>query len=195
MNPNHHLQKLVLAALIAALTAAGAYMAIPIGPVPIVLQSLFVLLSGLVLGSRWAAASMAIYLLAGIIGLPVFAGGSGGLAKLLGPTGGYLVGFPLAAFLIGLVAERSHGRLWINLLGLVAGSLLIYLCGVTWLKGVLAVSLNKALAIGMWPFLPGDALKIAAALALERSLRPLIASQGYLVSRRPWSSDTQQDDV
>lgn len=192
MNPNPNLQKMVLAALMAALTAAGAYMAIPIGPVPIVLQSLFVILSGLVLGSRWAAASMAIYLLAGIIGLPVFAGGSGGLTKLLGPTGGYLVGFLLAAYLIGLVAERSGGRLWINLLGLVGGSLLIYLCGVAWLKTILDISFNKALAMGMWPFLPGDALKIAAALALERSLRPLIASPQR---RRSWSSRPQQDDA
>jgi biotin transport system substrate-specific component len=192
MNPNPNLQKMVLAALMAALTAAGAYMAIPIGPVPIVLQSLFVILSGLVLGSRWAAASMAIYLLAGIIGLPVFAGGSGGLTKLLGPTGGYLVGFLLAAYFIGLVAERSGGRLWINLLGLVAGSLLIYLCGVAWLKTILDISFNKALAMGMWPFLPGDALKIAAALALERSLRPLIASPQR---RRSWSSRPQQDDA
>ena len=115
MNPNNRLQKMVLAALMAALTAAGAYMVIPIGPVPIVLQNLFVLLSGLLLGSRWAAASMGIYLLGGALGLPIFAGGSGGLAKLIGPTGGYLVGFPLAAFIIGLVAERSRGRLWLNL--------------------------------------------------------------------------------
>jgi biotin transport system substrate-specific component len=195
MTPNPNLQKLVLAALIAALTAAGAYMAIPIGPVPIVLQSLFVILSGLVLGSRWAAASMAIYLLAGFIGLPVFAGGSGGLAKFLGPTGGYLVGFLLAAYLIGLVAERSGGRLWINLLGLVAGSLLIYLCGVAWLKTILDISLEKALAMGMWPFLPGDALKIAAALALERSLRPLIASSQRPSGRRSWPADPQKDDA
>jgi biotin transport system substrate-specific component len=192
MTPNPNLHKLVLAALMAALTAAGAYMAIPIGPVPIVLQSLFVILSGLVLGSRWAAASMAIYLLAGLIGLPVFAGGGGGPAKLIGPTGGYLVGFLLAAYLIGLVAERSNGRLWINLLGLVAGSLVIYLCGVAWLKTVLDVSLNKALAMGMWPFLPGDALKIAAALALEKSLRPLIASPQR---HRSWAAGPQKDDV
>lgn len=192
MTPNPNLHKLVLAALMAALTAAGAYMAIPIGPVPIVLQSLFVILSGLILGSRWAAASMAIYLLAGIIGLPVFAGGGGGPAKLIGPTGGYLVGFLLAAYLIGLVAERSNGRLWINLLGLVAGSLLIYLCGVAWLKTILDVSLNKALAMGMWPFLPGDALKIAAALALERSLRPMIASPQR---HRSWSTGPQKGDA
>lgn len=174
MNSDNSLQKMVLSALMAALTAAGAYMVLPIGPVPIVLQSLFVLLSGLLLGSRWAAASMGVYLLAGVLGLPVFAGGGGGLAKLMGPTGGYLVGFPLAAFVIGLVAERSRGNLWINLLGLVAGSLVIYLCGVTWLKMVLGISVAKALVVGMFPFLPGDAAKIVAALALSRSLVPLM---------------------
>lgn len=80
----------VYASLFAALTAAGAYLSIPIGPVPIVLQNLFILLSGLLLGSRWGPASVAVYLLAGACGLPVFAGGMGGIGRLVGPTGGYL---------------------------------------------------------------------------------------------------------
>jgi biotin transport system substrate-specific component len=195
MNPSNSLQKMVLAALMAALTAAGAYMVLPLGPVPIVLQSLFVLLSGLLLGSRWAAASMGVYLLAGVLGLPVFAGGSGGLAKLLGPTGGYLVGFPLAAFIIGMVAERSRGKLWLNLLGLVAGSLIIYLFGVTWLKIVLGISAGKALAMGMFPFLPGDALKIGAALVLGRSLAPLVESHSGPTTYRPWPPEPYEDDA
>jgi biotin transport system substrate-specific component len=195
MNPNNSLQKMVLAALMAALTAAGAYMVIPIGPVPIVLQNLFVLLSGLLLGSRWAAASISIYLLAGVLGLPVFAGGSGGLTKLIGPTGGYLVGFLLAAYIVGLVAERSRGKLWVNLIGLVAGSLVIYLCGVTWLKVVLGISVTKALAMGMFPFLPGDALKIGAALVLGRALAPLVESQGKPNAYRTWPPEPYEDDA
>ena len=195
MNPNNRLQKMVLAALMAALTAAGAYMVIPIGPVPIVLQNLFVLLSGLLLGSRWAAASMGIYLLGGVLGLPIFAGGSGGLAKLIGPTGGYLVGFPLAAFVIGLVAERSRGRLWLNLTGLVAGSLIIYLCGVTWLKVVLGISAFKALAMGMIPFLPGDALKIGAALFLDRVLAPLVEGRGGPTTYHAWPPEPYEEDA
>lgn len=195
MNSNTSLQKMVLSALMAALTAAGAYMVLPIGPVPIVLQSLFVLLSGLLLGSRWAAASMGVYLLAGVLGLPVFAGGGGGLAKLMGPTGGYLVGFPLAAFLIGLVAERSRGKLWLNLLGLVAGSLVIYLCGVTWLKMVLGISVAKALVVGMFPFLPGDAAKIVAALALSRSLVPLVENHSRPSPYRPWPPEASEEEL
>lgn len=195
MNPSNNLQKMVLAALMAALTAAGAYMVIPIGPVPIVLQNLFVLLSGLLLGSRWAAASMGTYLLAGVLGLPVFAGGSGGLTKFMGPTGGYLVGFLLAAYIVGLVAERSRGNIWVNLLGLVAGSLMIYLCGVSWLKLVLGISVTKALAMGMFPFLPGDALKIGAALVLGRALAPLVEGRGGPTAHRTWAPEAYEEDA
>lgn len=93
MTPNIQLRMMVYALLLAVLTAAGAYLAIPIGPVPIVLQNLFILLAGLLLGSRWGLASVRVYLLTGALGLPVFAGGLGGIGRLVGPTGGYLVGF------------------------------------------------------------------------------------------------------
>ena len=84
------LRKMVLASLMAALTAVGSTIFVPIGPVPIVLTTLFVLLSGLLLGSRWGLASMGLYLLVGAMGMPVFAGGRGGLPHFFGPTGGYL---------------------------------------------------------------------------------------------------------
>jgi biotin transport system substrate-specific component len=84
---------MVYASLLAALTAATALISIPVGDVPVVLYNFFILLMGLLLGRRWGTASIAVYLLAGSLGLPVFAGGKGGLAILLGPTGGYLIGF------------------------------------------------------------------------------------------------------
>ncbi len=87
------LRMTVFASLFAALMAAGAYLSIPIGPVPIVLQNMFVLLAGLLLGNRWGLASVAVYLLAGVCGLPVFAGGLGGIGRIVGPTGGYLIGY------------------------------------------------------------------------------------------------------
>ena len=104
------LRGMVLASLLAALTAAGSYIQIPIGPVPIVLTNLFVLLSGLLLGSRWGVASVGVYLLVGAMGMPVFAGGKGGLAHFLGPTGGYLLGYALSVWGVGLIAERSKGK-------------------------------------------------------------------------------------
>jgi biotin transport system substrate-specific component len=168
------LKRMVYAALMAALTAAGAYIAIPIGPVPIVLQNLFIMLAGLLLGGRWGLISVAVYLLAGAVGLPVFAGGTGGLGKFAGPTGGYLLGFAAAAYLIGFISENGRGRVVIDVLAMVAGTLIIYGFGVTWLKVVTGMSLNKAVTVGMLPFLIGDTLKIAAAIPIARALRPVM---------------------
>jgi biotin transport system substrate-specific component len=171
---NPDLRKLVLASLMAALIAVGGYIAIPVGPVPIVLQNLFVLVAALLLGSRWAAASVAVYLLAGACGLPVFAGGGGGLGHLFGPRGGYLFGFLVAAWVVGRISEMSRQRPLAEIAAMVIGSLVIYAVGVPWLGTLLGLSLGKALAVGMYPFIPGDALKIAAAWLIVRSVRPLI---------------------
>jgi biotin transport system substrate-specific component len=161
----------------AALTAAGAYIAIPIGPVPIVLQNLFVMLAGLLLGRRWGLISVSVYLVAGAVGLPVFAEGTGGLGKFIGPTGGYLVGFAAAAFLIGAISEKGRGKVVVDVLAMIAGSLVIYLFGVAWLKVVTGMGLAKAVSIGMLPFLPGDAVKIVAALPIAKTLRPIITEK------------------
>ena len=168
------LKRMVYAALMAALTAAGAYIAIPIGPVPIVLQNLFVMLAGLLLGGRWGLISVGVYLLAGAMGLPVFAGGAGGVGKFVGPTGGYLLGFAAAAYLVGVISEKGHGRVAIDVLAMVAGTFVLYAFGVSWLKVVTGMSVSKAIAVGMVPFLIGDALKIAAAIPIARALRPMI---------------------
>ena len=168
------LHQTVYASLFAALIAAGAFLAIPIGPVPIVLQNLFVMLAGLLLGGRWGAISIGVYLMAGAAGLPVFAGGTGGVGKFVGPTGGYLLGFVAAAYLIGMIAERGRGRMSIDVLAMVAGTAIIYAFGVPWLKVITGMSLSKAVSVGMLPFLIGDVLKIAAAIPIARALRPMI---------------------
>jgi biotin transport system substrate-specific component len=173
----HQLRWMIYASLMAALTAAGAYIAIPIGPVPIVLQNLFVMLAGLLLGRRWGLISISVYLLAGAVGLPVFAGGTGGLGKFIGPTGGYLLGFAAAAFLIGAISERGRGKVVVDVFAMIAGSLVIYLFGVAWLKVVTGMSLTKAVSIGMLPFLPGDTVKIVAAIPIAKTLRPIITEK------------------
>lgn len=165
---------MVYASLLAAMTAVGAYIHVPIGPVPIVLQNLFVLLAGLLLGSRWAVISMGIYLLVGAVGIPVFAGGKGGIAHFVGPTGGYLFGFVLAAFVTGWISEHSRGRLFPEVLAVVAGSLCIYLLGVPWLRAATGMPWMKTLLVGMFPFLAGDVIKAATALALARAVRPIL---------------------
>ena len=174
MESSSHIRMMVFASLMAALIAIGSYLSIPIGPVPIVLQNLFVLLAGLLLGSRWGAAAVGVFLLAGTCGLPVFAGGAGGIGRFAGPTGGYLIGFLAAAFLVGLLTERAKPRLLLDVAAMVAGTLVIYALGVPWLMVVTGMDLPKALAVGMFPFLVGDVLKIAAAALIARALRPVV---------------------
>ncbi len=172
MEKSYQLRMTVYSSLFAALIAAGAWLAIPIGPVPIVLQNLFVLLTGLLLGPKWGLASVGIYLLAGTLGLPVFAGGAGGIGRIFGPTGGYLIGFLPAVFCIGFISKISRGRVIFDVFAMIAGSLIIYAIGVLWLKTVMGISFYKALRVGMFPFLPGDAVKIIAAIPIARALRP-----------------------
>jgi len=168
------LRMTVYASLMAALVAVGAYLAIPIGPVPIVLQNLFIFLAGLLLGPGWGTASVGVYLLAGILGLPVFAGGVGGIGRFAGPTGGYLLGFLPAVCVIGFISNVSKTNVVRDLLAMICGSLIIYACGVLWLNILTGMSLGKTLVVGMYPFLPGDALKMAVAIPIAKALRPVI---------------------
>ena len=180
--PVEKLRWMVLTSLMAALTAVGAYIHVPIGPVPIVLSTLFVLLSGLLLGSQWGLASMGLYLLVGAIGMPVFAGGKGGFAHFFGPTGGYLLGYVLASWITGFISERSRGLLMLDILAVLVGSLSIYGLGVPWLKMVAQMSWPKTLMVGMIPFLLGDIVKASVAIILARSIRPILERQGQSLS-------------
>ncbi len=163
------LRDLILLTLGALFVAALAQVKIPLPftPVPITGQTFAVLLVGAALGGKLGAASLTAYLALGLMGLPFFSGGASGVQTLFGATGGYLIGFVLAAYLTGALAERGLEReAKTSFLPFLAGSLVIYACGVGWLAFSLG-SLNKALALGLLPFLPGDALKlIAASLAL-----------------------------
>ena len=156
-----------LVVLFSAFVALMAQIAIPLWPVPLTLQTLGVLFTGAALGSRRGALSMLLYLAEGLVGLPVFAGGASGVTQLLGPTGGYLVGFVVAAGIVGWLAERGWDRhlLW-TVLAMVIGNLAIYTLGVTWLAVFLG-DLGSALVEGALIFVPGDLVKIAiATLAL-----------------------------
>ena len=170
------IRRTVLTAVFTALIAAGAYAAIPIGPVPVVLTTMFVVLSGLLGGFKIGLFSTAAYLLLGILGLPVFAGGAGGFAVLTGPTGGYLIGYLLAASTAGLiyrVEEDTSRRMKIILAvaAALAGGIMCYIPGLPWLKYSLGMEWSKALQAGMIPFIPGDLLKTAAAASLAVALK------------------------
>jgi biotin transport system substrate-specific component len=166
-----------LIAFFAALTAGGTFISIPLPftPVPVVLQNMFSLLCGLVLGPVRGGASVALYLVAGTLGLPIFAGASGGIVHLIGPSGGFLAGYFLSAVLAGLIAGTPRiGRdtpIWRLALAGCLGMLIVYVPGVLRLKAVLQTSWVEAFAIGFMPFIVGDVIKTVIAVAAARSLR------------------------
>jgi biotin transport system substrate-specific component len=164
----------VLACLFAALISVGAYISLPLpgSPVPVVLQNMLILLAALVLGPLWGLAATSLYLVLGTIGLPVFAGGTGGVARLMGLTGGYLVGYLPGSFLAGLVSRSGAIKIWRNALASLLCMAVVYLFGVVHLKFVLDASWAKAIAEGLIPFLPGDVVKILLASVLAARLAP-----------------------
>ncbi len=166
------------AALFAALMGAFAYVSFPypLSPAPVTLQVLGVFLAGLFLGPVWGAAAMVLYLLSGALGAPVFAGGGAGLGVLLGPTGGYLLSYPLAALAIGAIAhggielrslaEASSLRL---IAGMALGVVVIYGIGVPFMWWNLEMTLRTAIVTGAVVFVPAEAAKMAAAIGIVRS--------------------------
>jgi biotin transport system substrate-specific component len=163
---------LVYAALFGALTAAGAFIIIPLPPVPITAQTFFLNVSAILLGGQLGAVSQFIYVMLGVVGIPVFAGGKAGLGVIFGPTGGYLLGFIIAAFVIGMVnrMKKSAGIFW-NIFSMLIGMLIIYLLGSLQLSLVAKMSFHKALAIGVLPFIPGDVIKILLAAIISSRLK------------------------
>ena len=140
-------------------------------PIPVTGQTFAVLLLAALLGSRRGVLCLLTYLAEGLLGLPVFAQGRGGLAAFLGPTGGYLVGFVVAAWIVGVLSERTWDRRVLSTVGaMILGTAVIYVCGLAWLFCLVRVFAKPlgggVLAVGLYPFLVGDLLKIALAAAL-----------------------------
>jgi biotin transport system substrate-specific component len=162
-------REITYAALFAALIAAGALVAIPVGPVPFTLQVLFVLLAGMVLGARIGVLSVLAYLALGLVA-PVYAGGTSGFGVLFGPSGGYLWGFVFAALVTGLVAQAGVPTLRRFVGAGLLGTVPIYALGTLWLALQLHMGVKTAIAAGVAPFVWLDALKAVAAGLTARSL-------------------------
>lgn len=144
---------------------------IPFSPVPISFTNLVIYITAFILGWKKGTLSYLIYLLLGLVGLPIFSNFSGGPGKLLGPTGGYLIGFILMAFISGLFIERFYGKINMYILGLVLASAANYLLGTTWLSYQLDITFYQALTIGVLPYLIADAIKIAIAIIVGPMIR------------------------
>lgn len=176
-------QNLTFAALCGAIIAVCAQVQIPLPPVPLSLSLLAVLITGVLLGPVWGAAAVGGYVLLGAAGLPVFAGFTGGVSVLLGPTGGFLWGYILCAYAAGRLAQRfgfSRRSLYAAML---CGTLLCYIPGTLWFMAVSGCTPAAALGACVLPFLPGDAVKIALAAALCLRLEKPLRAMGALPRR------------
>lgn len=170
----------VNAALMASLTTLGAWCSVmlPFTPVPVTFQTLFVLLSGLVLGSRLGPLSQIVYLLMGLAGLPVFSQMSGGPGAILGPTGGFLLSFVPASWLCGIITERMREPGMMRYCAAAfAGLAVIYISGAAWLTLYLTAGAWAALCAGVLPFLPVDLVKASVAASVALRLRKALARQ------------------
>jgi len=173
--PRGGIAKMALAAVLgSALLAISAKVQVPFYPVPMTLQSMVIMVLGMAYGSRLAAATVLLYLAEGLAGLPVFAGAGAGPAYMMGPTAGYLVGFVVAAFVIGWLAERGWDRTPVKAVTAMAiGHALLFVPGVAWLA--VLFGMDKAIAVGLTPFLAASLLKTALGAALMQAAWKVVA--------------------
>lgn len=158
---------MVRGALMTALLCVLAQISIPMGTVPMTLQTFAVALAGYALGARGGALALLVYLLLGACGLPVFSGMNGGLGRLVGGTGGFLLGFPVMALLCGL---GKKGSLWIRVAAGLGGLLVVHIMGVAQLSVVAQLSIRQAMLAGSLPFILKDAGSVLAAALLEKAV-------------------------
>ena len=169
---------MILAALFAALTAVGAFIRFPLGTMSVTLQFMFTAMAGVLLGAKWGAVSQTVYVVLGLVGLPVFTMG-GGIGYVMQPSFGFLLGLIPTAWVIGRLTEKENGH-WRIALACLAGLAVLYLIGLPYMYLIMKLYLHKSITVwtavkaGMLVYLPGDAIKIALTVLLYKPLRRAI---------------------
>lgn len=180
----------IFTALFTALIAAGSFIKVPIGAVPVTLQTLFVFMAGLLLPPLNASLSVLVFIVLGAVGLPIFTSG-GGIAALLSPTGGFIFGFLLAALAGSLLAKHRHDSILYNVLVVLVMEVIVYLIGIPWLKIKLSTTWTAAFTIGLVPFIAGDAVKIAVAAVSSKILYPEVVKTAEKLKEREKSGEEE----
>lgn len=180
-------KEIALVAMFTGLTAMGAFISIPLGEVPITMQSLFVILSGLILGGKLGALSQIVYIILGLIGVPIFAGFSGGLQTVMKPSFGFIIGFVFTSYIVGKIPHSDNSlnkkKIWIASF---IGTITMYLIGLPYMYYILNIVMAKTLTfsaimkMGCILFLPGDFLKFIIASIVAIKTLPIIAKEGLL---------------
>lgn len=171
-------------ALMTAVICVLGPIAIPIGPVPISLTNLVVYFTVYVLGTKAGMGSYCLYLLLGAIGLPVFSGYAGGLGKIAGPTGGYLIGFVAMALIGGVIMQKTNRNLIPTMLGWVLGTIVAYAFGTGWFVYVTHASVTYALSVAVFPFIIGDLMKIVIGTLVAKEVRKALLKANILNEQR-----------
>lgn len=172
MKTNINLRDMMLAGVFAAILSVSAIFKIPLpfSPVPITLQSFIVILMGLTLTTLPAFLGVTVYILLGLVGLPVFSGGSSGIGVLVGPNGGYIIGFLVAIVAITFMRNNGNNVLKMSIAGFTGGILTVYTIGMLWLSHTAHLTLGKAFIVGVQPFILGDLFKLFAAVVVARAV-------------------------
>lgn len=171
------LRPMVYAAVFAAVLCVISPFTIPIGPIPLSLATFAVYLAAAVLGWKYGTLSVLLYVLIGVIGVPVFSGFHGGFDRLIGPTGGFLIGYVLCALTTGLLLLKRENKKWLYPVAMLAGTVVLYTLGTVWFIILTQSTLSAALLLCVVPFLPGDALKIVLASVIAPQLRKVLVKQ------------------
>lgn len=176
-------KNMVTIALMTAVTCIAAPFSIPLPftPVPISLTNLVIYISCCILGAKKGTISFLLYLLIGLIGVPVFSGFTGGLTKLAGPTGGYLIGFIFCALFTGIFAEKFEDKLYMYPVGMIGGTAICYAFGTLWLAFQMNLTFVQALFMGVIPYLLGDTLKIVVSTFLGYKFRSRLKSMDLII--------------
>lgn len=167
-------------ALFAALMCICGPLSVPIGPVPVSLTNLVIYFAVMILGTKGTLISYIVYLLLGLVGLPVFSGFQGGVAKLAGPTGGYLIGFILMIPICGIIKEKCKANPVITIIGMILGTLVAYAFGTAWFVFITKNTVMASLSLCVYPFIPFDIAKIVIAVLIGRTIRKSLAAAGVL---------------
>lgn len=180
MEKKSKIYKITTCAIFSALMCIFGPMSVPIGPIPVSLTNLVIYFAIYIMGMKGTTISFLIYLLLGAVGLPVFSGYTGGVGKLVGPTGGYLIGFILVAVIGGLFMEKSNAKVTYTTIGLVLSTILLYFLGTLWFVYQASVDWPYALGVCVYPFIPFDIAKIVIATILGKSVRVALLKAGLI---------------
>ena len=167
-------------AIFAALLCVLAPLSLPIGPIPISLATLIIYLAATILAPKLSTMSVVVYILLGLVGLPVFSGYAGGVGKLVGPTGGYIIGYIPMAFIAGYITFKFIDKKYMAVAGMVAGTAVLYLIGTIWFVIQMKCEVGYALSVCVVPFLLGDAIKIVVATVLGIAVRERLVKAGII---------------